>query len=185
MTDGRPSPLVRVDERLTLRRFADPADYTELHRVIGESLAHLEPWMPWSEEYSPEWTAGFLARRASRWGDAEFTYAVVLDGAIVGACQLHQHELLPPDAYEIGYWLHPTATGQGVATRAVRTLIEQAFRQPEVRQVVIVHDTGNHASAGVPARLGFVEKPSVVMRDGEEMRVWQLTRRAATSSSPL
>ncbi|XIE78452.1 GNAT family N-acetyltransferase [Streptomyces sp. SBR177] len=36
----------------------------------------------------------------------------------------------PPDTYEIGYWLHPSATGRGLATRAVRAVVAEGFRMP-------------------------------------------------------
>ncbi|BAU83069.1 ribosomal-protein-L7p-serine acetyltransferase [Streptomyces laurentii] len=172
-----PSPRIRLDDELVLRRFEDPADLPELHRVIGESLDHLEPWISWSEVYSPDWTASFLSRRAERWGHDEYTYAILLDGSIAGACQLHRHEQIPGDAYEIGYWLHPAATGLGVATRATRALVEQAFRMPGVERVIVSHDVDNHASASVPTRLGFAELPSMMV-DGVENRVWSLGREA-------
>ncbi|MFE5296912.1 GNAT family N-acetyltransferase [Streptomyces sp. NPDC056632] len=65
--------------------------------------------------------AAFLARRVERWeAGEEFTYAVALDGTLSGTCRLHRREDIPCDAYEIGYWVHPAATGRGVATRAAR-----------------------------------------------------------------
>ncbi|MFF2566811.1 GNAT family N-acetyltransferase [Streptomyces sp. NPDC058084] len=65
--------------------------------------------------------AAFLARRVERWETGEeFTYAVALDGILSGACRLHRREDIPCDAYEIGYWVRPAATGRGVATRAAR-----------------------------------------------------------------
>jgi hypothetical protein len=42
----------------------------------------------------------------------------------------------------------------------------------------VSHDVDNHASASVPARLGFTELPSVMV-DGVENRVWSLGRPAA------
>jgi hypothetical protein len=41
----------------------------------------------------------------------------------------------------------------------------------------VSHDVDNHASASVPARLGFTELPSVMV-DGVENRVWSLGREA-------
>ncbi|MFB7862393.1 GNAT family N-acetyltransferase [Streptomyces sp. NPDC056069] len=65
--------------------------------------------------------AAFLARRVERWeAGRKFTYAVTLDGTLSGTCRLHRREDMPCDAYEIGYWVHPAATGRGVATRAAR-----------------------------------------------------------------
>ncbi|MEU8541583.1 GNAT family N-acetyltransferase [Streptomyces sp. NPDC048717] len=177
-----PSPRIRLDDNVVLRRLEDPGDLPELHRVIGESLDHLEPWISWTEVYSLEWTTTFLSRRVERWGQNEYTYAIVLDGVIAGACQLHQYDHIPRDAYEIGYWLHPTATGRGLATRAVRALVEQAFGMPDVARIIVSHDVDNHASASVPARLGFTELPTPVLDDGVETRVWHLDRPGPAAS---
>ncbi|WP_149180400.1 GNAT family N-acetyltransferase [Streptomyces sp. TRM49041] len=183
-----PQPVVRRDD-LTLRRFDGEADLPELFRVIEESLDHLRPWMPWVAEHSLARTTDFLAGRAESWASGEeFTYAIVLDGAIVGACGLYRHDGTPDDAREIGYWLHPAATGRGVATRAARALAEQAFRLPGVDHVEIVHDLANRASAAVPARLGFTEhrrRPAERLAPAEtgEVQVWRLTRRAGGDSA--
>ncbi|GAA4930825.1 GNAT family N-acetyltransferase [Streptomyces coeruleoprunus] len=179
-----PQQVIEVGE-LTLRRFDGEADLPEFFRVIEESLEHLRPWMPWVAEHSREQTADFLACRSERWADGrEFSYAIVLDGAIAGACGLYRHDDTPDDSLEIGYWLHPAATGRGVATRAARALVDQAFRLPGVASVEVVHDAANRASAAVPARLGFVEhrrRPDERLAPAEtgEVQVWRLTRRQA------
>ncbi|MFD7980142.1 GNAT family N-acetyltransferase [Streptomyces sp. NPDC059071] len=173
-TPRHPPQLVRIDDRLVLRRPEDPADLSELHQLIDESVEHLRPWMDWVEDHSPEWTAGYLSRRAGQWAaGAEFTYLIVLDGAMVGACSLHRREETPADAYEIGYWLHPAATGHGLAARAARALVAEGFRLPGVQRLLVLHLPENHASATVPAKLGFTE----LARPGDGgFRVWELTR---------
>ncbi|MFE4600812.1 GNAT family N-acetyltransferase [Kitasatospora indigofera] len=176
-----PQQVIELDD-LTLRRFDGAADLPELFRVIEEALEHLRPWMPWIAEHSRDRTAEFLARRAERWASGEdHTYAIVLDGAIVGACGLFRRGDTPANGREIGYWLHPAATGRGVATRATRALVEQAFRLPGVDYVEVVHDVANHASGAVPARLGFTEhlrRPAerLAPSDTGVDRVWRITR---------
>lgn len=170
---------------VTLRRFDCEADLPELFEVIEESLEHLRPWMPWVAEHSLAKTADFLARRQEAWESGrEFTYAIVLSKAIVGACQLFQRDDCPGNGREIGYWLHPAATGRGVATRAARALVDQAFRLPGVDYVEVVHDPANRASGAVPARLGFTERlrrPAERLAPAEtgEDQVWRLTRQQA------
>ncbi|WP_369182081.1 GNAT family N-acetyltransferase [Streptomyces sp. Y1] len=181
-----PSPVIELDD-LTLRRFDGEADVPELFRVIEESLEHLRPWMPWVAEHSLGMTTAFLAGRAERWAvGEEFTYAIVQGGAIVGTCQLYRHEGSSGGGLEIGYWLHPAATGRGVATRAARALVAQAFRLPGVDHVDVVHDPANRASGAVPARLGFTEhlrRPAEAIapaESGEEL-VWRITRGQAAA----
>ncbi|MGV9264066.1 GNAT family N-acetyltransferase [Kitasatospora sp. NPDC003701] len=181
-----PSPpeSITLDD-VTLRRFDGEADLAELFRVIEESLDHLRPWMPWVAEHSLDSTRVFLARRAEQWasGDA-FTYAIVAERAIVGACQLFRRAGRPSDGLEVGYWLHPGATGRGLVTRAVRALVDEAFLLPGIDHVDIVHDPANRASGAVPRRLGFTEHPgrpaegSTPGETGEDT-VWRLTRAQA------
>ncbi|WP_457031734.1 GNAT family N-acetyltransferase [Kitasatospora sp. P5_F3] len=177
-----PLQVIELDE-LTLRRFDGEADLPELLRVVDESLEHLRPWMGWVAEHSPAKTADFLGRRAECWADgSEYTYAIVLDGAMVGICALFRHDGTPAGGREIGYWLHPAATGRGLATRTARAVTEQAFRLPEVEFVEIVHDPANVASGAIPARLGYTEhlrRPAERLAPAEtgEDLVWRLTRR--------
>ncbi|WP_228718432.1 GNAT family N-acetyltransferase [Kitasatospora acidiphila] len=178
--------LIELDDTLTLRRFAGQADLPEFYRVIEESLDHLRPWMPWAAEHSLAAQGEWLAGRAEQWDSGrEFSYAITLDGEIVGACGLFRREDTPENAREIGYWLHPAATGRGVATRAARALTEQAFQLPGVDYVEIIHDKANQASGAVPARLGYTEhhrrpatEPLAPNESGED-RVWRLTRAQA------
>ncbi|MFB7666608.1 GNAT family N-acetyltransferase [Kitasatospora sp. NPDC056138] len=179
-----PQQVIELDD-LTLRRFDGEADLPELLRVIEESLEHLRPWMAWVAEHSPVRTSDFLARRAERWATGgEFTYVIVLNGAIVGVCWLLRRDDAPDNGREIGYWLHPAATGRGVATRAARALVAQAFRLPGVDCVEVVHDPANRASGAVPARLGFTEhlrRPAERLAPAEtgEDQIWRLTRQQA------
>ncbi|MFE0646845.1 GNAT family N-acetyltransferase [Streptomyces sp. NPDC058877] len=183
MDAPRPQQLIELGDGLVLRAFRGEADLPELFRVVEESAEHLRPWLAWIAEHSRERTAGFLASRAELWASGEeYSYAILLDGAIVGSCGLHRHDEATPDGtLEIGYWLHPGATGRGLATRAARALVEQAFGLPGVTGVEIVHDVSHRASAAVPARLGFTDhlrrphEPTAPAETGED-RVWRLTR---------
>ncbi|MGF1428531.1 GNAT family N-acetyltransferase [Kitasatospora sp. LaBMicrA B282] len=172
---------------LTLRRFDPEADFAEFFATIEESLEHLRPFMPWVADHSAAATREFLAGRPERWAAGEeFSYAILLDGAIVGACGLMRRADAPADGREIGYWLHPAATGRGLATRAARALVEAAFRLPGVAYVEVAHDVDNHASGAVPARLGFRRhrrrpvEPLAPAETGED-QVWRLTRHQAES----
>lgn len=179
-----PQQVIELGD-LTLRRFDREADLAELTGVIEESVEHLRPWMAFVAGHGRDETAGFLDRRDEAWeSGVSFTYAVVSSGAIVGACQFFRREASPENGRELGYWLHPAATGRGLATRAARALVDQAFRFPGVDYVEIVHDPANRASGAVPARLGFTEllrRPSErsgTAGTGEE-QVWRLTREQA------
>ncbi|MFJ6349457.1 GNAT family N-acetyltransferase [Streptomyces sp. NPDC092046] len=168
-----PAALIRIDDDLVLRPFDPGADLDTWVRVIDESLEHLRPWMPWAAEHSRDRTAGFLAGRAELWeAGEEFSYAVAVDGRLVGTCGLFRHEDTPEGAYEIGYWLHPAATGRGIATRAAAAMVQEGFRLPGVDELLILHDAANHSSGAVAARLGFTEAGV----DADGLRTWRSVR---------
>ncbi|MYT31371.1 MULTISPECIES: GNAT family N-acetyltransferase [unclassified Streptomyces] len=185
-----PPPVIDLGD-LTLRRFDADTDLPEFLRVVEESREHLRPWAPWASGRSPSRTIEFLGSRAQLWDDGkDFTYAIVLNGAIVGSCGLYRHDDTPPDGCEIGYWLHPAASGRGVATRAARALAAEAFRLPGVEWVEIVHDPANHASGAIPARLGFTvrcRRPAERLAPAEtgEDQIWRLTRSQAARTHAI
>lgn len=173
---------------LTLRRWRPEEDLDELVEVIDESLEHLRPWMPWVAEHSRRATAEHLARCERSWLDGEAcNYAITTGGRIVGTCAFFRRS--EPQGREIGYWLHPAATGRGFVTRAAGALVEQAFTVPEVAYVEIVHDIANLASGAVPRRLGFTEhrrRPAEqALTPGEAGTdvIWRLLRPAAPIGS--
>ncbi len=176
-----PPDVIELEE-LTLRRFEGEADLPELTRVIDQSIEHLRPWMPWVAEHSPQSTRDFLLSRDGRWAQHKaFTYAIVSGGAIAGTCQLFPQRSPTDRTLGIGYWLHPAETGRGLATRAARALVLQAFLLPDVGCVEIVHDPANTASGAVPARLGFTAAerrpaPALAPTETGEEQVWRLTR---------
>ncbi|MFI6154549.1 GNAT family N-acetyltransferase [Kitasatospora sp. NPDC051170] len=176
-----PPNVIESDGGLTLRRIGADTDAAAYHRLIDESLEHLRPWMYWVPDH-PAVTDQFLATRDERWESGQnFTYAIEEHGALVGACSIFRAEGAAADVREIGYWLHPAATGRGLATRAARALVEEAFRLPGVAHVEICHDPANLPSGAVPARLGFTEfvrRPveRVAPGDTGEDLVWRISR---------
>jgi len=59
------------------------------------------------------------------------------------------------DKIEIGYWLTERLTGKGIATAAVRKMVNLAFRNMEMNRVQIRCGVGNDKSSAIPKRLGF------------------------------
>jgi ribosomal-protein-serine acetyltransferase len=59
------------------------------------------------------------------------------------------------DKIEIGYWLIEKMTGKGIATGAVRKMVNLAFRNLDMNRVQIRCGVGNDKSSAIPRRLGF------------------------------
>ncbi|MFD8413783.1 GNAT family N-acetyltransferase [Streptomyces sp. NPDC059650] len=180
----RPRQIIECGD-FVLRRWRGQSDFELAFRLIGESLDHLRPWMPWVARHSAEDTRAFLAKSDSNWdsGDA-YNYAIINDGTPVGMCQ--NANGTDPQSRRLGYWLHPAATGQGIATRATAAMVAEAFAQPDLQYLEISHDLANVSSGAVPRRLGFTEvrreqaTPPAAPSDSGINVVWRLNRPAPT-----
>ncbi|MFF5702931.1 GNAT family N-acetyltransferase [Streptomyces sp. NPDC012794] len=140
-------------EGFVLRRWRE-SDFDALLRLSEESLDHLSPWMPWASSHTPQHTRDFLAGCDPNWRSGEaYNYAITVNGRPVGSLSLYLAD--EPQGRAVGYWLHPAATGRGMATRAAAAAVREAFALPGVEYVEIAHDPANSASAAVPKRLGF------------------------------
>ncbi len=62
----------------------------------------------------------------------------------------------------VGYWLAPQARGRGVATRAVRLVVDWARREHGVSRIELYTHPDNGASQRVAERAGFRRAGSVV-----------------------
>ncbi|MFE0510846.1 GNAT family N-acetyltransferase [Streptomyces sp. NPDC058964] len=179
----RPSRIIACGD-FVLRRWRTQSDFAPTFKLIEESLDHLRPWMPWVAGHSEESTRDFLTNSESKWatGDA-YNYAISKDGMLIGMCQTYR--AAEPQGWRLGYWLHPAATGRGIATRATAAMITEMFALPDVEYVEIAHDLANTSSGGIPRRLGFTEvrreraiPPAAPSGSGIEV-VWRLDRPAS------
>ncbi|MEO3843530.1 GNAT family N-acetyltransferase [Streptomyces sp. B22F1] len=137
--------------------------------------------MPWVASHSEEKTRDFLAKSDAKSdsGDA-FNYAVTRNGALISMCSTYRGTV--PQGLYMGYWLHPAATGQGIATRATAAMVAEAFTLPSVAYLEIAHDLANVSSGAIPRRLGFTEvcreqvTPPAATSDSGIDVVWRLNR---------
>jgi RimJ/RimL family protein N-acetyltransferase len=90
-------------------------------------------------------------------------FAVRVDGEYAGSVEVSDRG----DHHQIGYWLGMTYRGQGIATEAVRSVINQLDPRPVCADTLIE----NQASWQVLERLGFE-----LEKTGETNRFYRLTR---------
>ena len=166
-----------------LRRWR-PADAEIQEQAVTESLEHLRPWMPWVA-FEPQSLA--RRRRCSPSGSANgrragtSTSPCSATDRVAGSAGLHHRG--GPGVLEIGYWIHPALTRQGLATTVARLLTDAAFSVPGIERVEIHHDQANVASAGVPRQLGYTlvaetpDDPDAPGEIGIEC-TWSVTREA-------
>jgi ribosomal-protein-serine acetyltransferase len=166
---------------VSLRRWR--ADDAELcFRLVSESIEHLRPWMPWAANgYGLADAREYLDRCEAEWAAGSgFQYLIRVAGSPAGSAGLMAR--IGPGGLEIGYWVHPSFTGRGVATSASAALTEAAFGLPGIDQVEIQHDELNLASGRVPAKLGYQPVGTRESRfelapgDSGITKVWRITR---------
>lgn len=79
------------------------------------------------------------------------------DGRFVGGCGLNQIDEENHRA-NLGYWVRSSATGRGVATMAVRQLVQWAFTNTTLVRLEVVVSTENAASLRVAEKGGAVRE---------------------------
>jgi RimJ/RimL family protein N-acetyltransferase len=165
---------------LVLRRM-EMGDAETIAAVVGESLDHLRPWMPWATKDAADRRTQ-LARineADELWeSGTDYIYAIFAsgdgtpgrggsapedgagggsagnkDGTLVGTIGLHHRAA--EDIIEIGYWIAAGQTRRGYGTAAARVATSLAVALPGIRQVEIQCDEANVASAAIPRKLGY------------------------------
>jgi ribosomal-protein-serine acetyltransferase len=167
---------------VTLRRWR-AGDAELSYRLVRDSIEHLSPWMAWATpEYSLDSATGYVERCEANWADGEaFQYAIFVQAEPVGSAGLMAR--IGGGGLEIGYWVHPSWTGRGVATSAAAALTDAALALPAIDRVEIHHDVRNAASGRVPAKLGYsfidevpTDPAMIAPGDAGTMKVWRITR---------
>lgn len=153
-------PTELVGERVIVRPYRT-GDGQALWEAVDESREHIVPWLPWGDTHkSPADSEALVRQFQSRWLLREDLALAIWDrqgGRYLGGTGLHRIDWETP-SFEIGYWLRKSATGQGFMTEAVRLVTQMAFKTLGAQRVNIMAASGNHRSAAIPPRLGFVHE---------------------------
>jgi ribosomal-protein-serine acetyltransferase len=132
------------------------ADAPALFAVIDRHRATLREWLPWVDATnrvadSQDYIRGTLRdAKESR----AFTSGIWSMGRLVGVIGHNRIDW----AHRIGfpaYWLAPDAEGQGIMTQCLRAVVENAFTELQLKQLVVAVATENHRAQKLPLRLGF------------------------------
>ena len=81
-------------------------DAEDLLTAVRESIAELEPWMPWCHAgYSLEEAAAWIEQAQAGHRDGTmYDFAITVDGRFAGACGINQINGLHRFA-NLGYWM--------------------------------------------------------------------------------
>ncbi len=148
-------PVVAVAVRLVHVDDAAP-----LAEVLVRSRAALAPWDPvrpesyFTEAGQRRGIAGALRVHAS---GASYPGLVLVDGRPAGRVNLNNVVRGAFDSADLGYWVDERHQGRGVATAAVRAVLDVAFGELGLHRVQAGTLLHNHASRRVLAKNGFAE----------------------------
>ena len=133
--------------------------------AVHESVAELQPWMPWCHPgYSIHDSRSWLSMQVPAFDlKTAFEFAIVADhGRYLGGCGLNQLDAINRRA-NLGYWVRSTETRRGVATAAVCALRDWAFASTDLIRLEILVAVGNTASHRVAEKAG-AEREGVLRR---------------------
>lgn len=131
----------------------------ELLGVINAERAHLATWLGWVDNiHDVGDVLKFINAGVER---GSYSLAIVSDGCLVGLASHH-----PVDVAErsvaLGYWIRKEYQGRGLIRRAVKQLVDFAFRDLNLDEVIIRFAEGNARSETIPRALGFTHKTTII-----------------------
>ena len=167
------APFTADDLDLSFEMFTDPAVVKYAGGVMSEPeiRANLSNWTRrGGDGCIGIWTVSDR-RTGEKFGSAallpipieedETDYSLVVPGE------------MPEGDIEVGYYLKRSAWGFGYATEACRRLLEFAFRETPLQEVVATFDKGNLASRNVLEKSGFKDRGTMRCygKDGVNFRI--------------
>jgi len=132
------------------------SDASALFEAARESVAEVQPWLPWCH-------AGYTLADAQTWIQSqvekfakrtEFSFLIENEcSRFFGGCGLNHINELHRMA-NLGYWVRTSATGRGVAPQAMRLVAEWALANTQLQRLEIVVAVGNTRSQRVAEKAG-------------------------------
>jgi RimJ/RimL family protein N-acetyltransferase len=150
----RPLELPVETPRLRLRLHREQ-DRAALHAIYSrpEVARHLLE-QPWTEADSRRRIAERLPRTGLLTGEGELALVIEHEGRVIGDVALWLTDRAHLAA-EIGWVLDPSAGGQGLATEAVRAVLDLVLEEGGLHRVAARMDARNLASARLAERAGM------------------------------
>ncbi|MDD5586174.1 MAG: GNAT family N-acetyltransferase [Alphaproteobacteria bacterium] len=173
-----PHLYLRAFEKRDLPRYAELIGDWNVAKWLSRvphpyTLKNAEGWL---EQMTPGYESG---------KPELFVMADKENNTVMGAVGLHAPwgPNAQPGEIVLGYWLGKPYWGQGFMSEAVPPVIGIAFNRPDVKKITVFTDLENHASQNVLRKAGFrylgiSKRAEEVLRGGDEVTRWELTRKA-------
>lgn len=146
-----------VGPRVLLRAYR-PDDDAAGFAALSAHRDELMQWMSWPSYHQTVLdTASYVRRMAAKFALREVLVMGIWErasGAYLGGTGFHAPDWRVPSA-EFGYFLLPPARGRGLATEALKLVVDYGFRCAGFNRVWGDCDAENAASAAVMRRAGL------------------------------
>src|SRR3954468_13497216 len=159
-------PEARLSDGVVSLRAWQAGDAPAVFAACQDPL--IARFVPIPQPYTLRDAEAYVERRPGDLFDRDETGFAIVDAGtdeLLGAIARHGpfgHRAM------FGYWLSPGARGRGVATRALRLIVDWTLATTDVIRLELYTDVANHASGRVAERAGF--EPEGVRR------AWDLDR---------
>lgn len=140
---------------ISIRRYT-LGDIPRLYEAVVESKEELGRWLPWCHpgyayDDAQSWIESQLVATA---GKVEYPFVITDAGQrFLGGCGLNLVDR-PNLRANVGYWVRQSASRRGVATSAVKLLVNWAFAETEFVRLEVVAAVENRASQRVAEKAG-------------------------------
>jgi RimJ/RimL family protein N-acetyltransferase len=137
-------------------------------------------FVPIPQPYVKEEARAFIEKTQRDWESGDEQAFAIVDAVtdeLLGSISRHG-----PSGHRatFGYWLAPEARGRGVATRALRLIVDWTIATTNVIRFDLYTDVENDASGRVAERAGFeregIRRAWILGRDGRPMDVMSYVR---------
>lgn len=135
-------------------------DAQAMYGAVRESMADLIRWMPWChQDYSLQESKSWLRTQVQAFNERRWFEFAIVDsaGQYLGQCGLNQIDEANRRC-NLGYWVRSSATGRGVAARAVLVTRDWGFDHTNLARIEIVIAAGNRRSVRVAEKAGAVRE---------------------------
>lgn len=145
---------------MTTIRIVHQDDIDELTGLLVRSREFLAPFEPRREDsyFTADYQRKLIsAKLAAHESGSEVPFIIVEKDEIVGQLTLDRIEFGPYQSADIGYWVAQTHAGRGIATRAVKEVLDYAWDELGLLRIQAATLPDNEPSMKVLVHNGFVE----------------------------
>jgi len=141
-------------ERLTLRRMKT-SDWRDMYEYA--SRRDVTEYLLWEPHSDPDQTRDYLSYLQTRYRTGDFYDWAVIDNEskrMIGTCGFTTLDF-QNNAAEVGYVINPNFWGRGLATEAVRRVMDFGFMELNVHRIEAKYIVGNDRSRRVMEKCGM------------------------------